>query len=414
MLSDADADGELDDLHDGIIEDDFKPEVEERLKLTIKLPAKQMARSVVDVPPGPVRRATRSSTRRASDSFAGPSGSEYSGGDASSSSPITRSASKKKQVVYKEDDEVYTFEEKTETEEYTTSRGRHTMRKSYIESDEDGLDLFKDDDNIDVISHEKKPARTNGRNLRSSGHRTVDSDDEGELAVSRYSTRSRSKKVSESPPLDTQVGDEPALDVDPAAPGVRMTRSLSRRITKKSAQQLVDENGYIDEPNSHDAPGSSEDEMMDDDVHTTPSPEPEGDMEDDAEPKQYRLRTRKNINYAIPPPLEEMPPPPTKNRPKANKGKARAGPGWSANGTMLSKYMGMPVPGDDSDSDVPSRTPRKPLGAGAGGGLFAAGGAAGLFQDGLAAGTPSNLGKVTDAGTSPIGLYMHFYSLNIF
>lgn len=401
MLSDADADGEFDDLHGGVAEDDGKQG--EPLKLTIKLPPKPMARSVADGPLGPVRRSTRSSTRRASDSFAGPSGSEYSVGDASSSSPITRSSNRKKQITYKDEEGTHNIEEK-ETEEYTTSRGRHTTRKSYMESDDDALNLFNDDDNIDVVQHEKKSSRSNGRNTRSSGHRTVNSDEEGELAVTQYSTRSRSKKTSESPPLDMQAENEPPLDIDPASMGVRVTRSLSQRITRKSAQQLADENGYIDELNNHDPPGSSEDEVMDDDVRTTPSPEPDGDMEDGA-PKQYRLRTRKAINYAIPPPIEELPPPPEKSKSKSSKGKGRAGPGWSANGTMLSKYMGMPVPGDDSDSDVPSRTPRKPLGAGAGGGLFAAGGA-GLFQDGLAAGTPSNLGKVTDAGMCLLGLCM--------
>ena len=58
------------------------------------------------------------------------------------------------------------------------------------------------------------------------------------------------------------------------------------------------------------------------------------------------------------------------------------------------------VQGHPQDSDVPTRTPRKPFTAGAGGGLFAAGG--GLFPTDLAAaaGTPSNLGKVSDAGMS--------------
>lgn len=397
MLSDADADGEPDDLHGEFTEDGPK---QEQPRLIIKLPAANMARSVTDGPQGPVRRSTRNSSRRPSDSFTLPSGSEYSGRDASSSSPITRSASRKKHVTYKDDEDAYELE-KTEIElqEYTTSHGRRTTKKSYVESDDDALNLFNEDKEVDVVSHEEATTRQNNRSTRSSGHRTVNSDEEGDVTVSRYPTRSRSKKLSESPPVDPVIEDDAALDVDPSTlGGVRVTRSLARRITRKSAQQLVDENGYVDEQPSHDVPGSSEDEMMEDDVHTTPSPEPDGELDDGGEPKQYRLRTRKNINYAIPPPIEDMPPPQAKNKSRSSKGKGRVGPGWSANGTMLSKYMGMPVPGDDSDSDVPSRTPRKPMGAGAGGGLFAAGGA-GLFPDSLAAGTPSNLGKVTDAGT---------------
>ena len=70
---------------------------------------------------------------------------------------------------------------------------------------------------------------------------------------------------------------------------------------------MAGDNGYIDEFHDHDSLGSSEDESMDDDVCATPSFKPDGDM----------------------------------------------GPDWSANGTMLPKYRGMDVPGDDSDFDVP-------------------------------------------------------------
>lgn len=61
-----------------------------------------------------------------------------------------------------------------------------------------------------------------------------------------------------------------------------------------------------------------------------------------------RIRSAKQINYAIPPPIEKMARPP-KAASRPNKGKAR-GPGWSANGTELSRYMGMPGPMDDSVS----------------------------------------------------------------
>ncbi|EIW81740.1 AAA-domain-containing protein [Coniophora puteana RWD-64-598 SS2] len=96
-------------------------------------------------------------------------------------------------------------------------------------------------------------------------------------------------------------------------------------------------------------------------------------------------------------------------------GRRNKGPGWSASGAELSRWMGM-APVDDSDSDNPTRTPRKGLGAGAlfGGsasGVAGAGGAGLLGGDpGLsaaAAGTPSNLGKVGDAALAdadPLGV----------
>ena len=94
-------------------------------------------------------------------------------------------------------------------------------------------------------------------------------------------------------------------------------------------------------------------------------------LDDDDLPEQGTkriLRVRKKaVNYAIPPPLEEMPPPPPKqtSRPKPSRGNTRKGSGWSANGTVLSRYMGMSVP-DDTDSDGPIKTPTKGFGARAG------------------------------------------------
>jgi ATPase family AAA domain-containing protein 2 len=139
--------------------------------------------------------------------------------------------------------------------------------------------------------------------------------------------------------------------------------------------------------NMLDAPAASPD--------PAPSPNPHRN------PKQNR---RPAVQIARPPqsdlrdpsPVEkEMRLPPTrpKSRPKAR------GPGWSATGAELVRYMGLPQ--DDTDSDVPTRTPRKQFGAVAGagdGGLFAP--ASNIFASDLAAaaGTPSNLGKIGDAG----------------
>ncbi|KAH8115640.1 AAA-domain-containing protein [Phellopilus nigrolimitatus] len=312
-----------------------------------------MARSVTDAPGIGVRRSTR--TRKSSDSFVPLSGSEHSAGDASS--PTNRN-SKKKRRLRDEDDEGAEYEDEEtivkKEVEYTTSRGRTTRKvPSYRESDDDGMNLFEDDADLDVVDHPKKPSRISiGR---------VNSDDEGEVSIGHYKANS----TSVSPPAIMDANDV----VD--APLGRITRATSKQFTKKNARQLDDEDGY-DATADHDAPGSSEEEPIDEDVQTTPSPEPE--LEEESGPKQYS---------------------------------GVQGPGWSANGTVLSRYMGMPGPADDTDSDAPTRTPRKQFGAGAGGGVFAAGGG-GLFPDGLATmGTPSNLGKVSDAALAdadPLGI----------
>jgi hypothetical protein len=79
--------------------------------------------------------------------------------------------------------------------------------------------------------------------------------------------------------------------------------------------------------------------------------EPEPDLEEEQREKEkerwrrtgvrpYVLRQRQKINYAIPPPLEEMtrPPPPTHPPPSR---KHTKGPGWSTSGAELGCWMGM-------------------------------------------------------------------------
>lgn len=318
MLNDVDADGEPDEQ---------RPEVEgDYGNLKIKIPP--MARSVFgDNLPG-LRRSTR--TRKSSDSFAQPSGSEYSAQTTSPSDVGSdRSKRRRKQDVVLVDDD---FEPKPiEEVDYTTSHGRHTKKRvNYFESDDDGLNLFKEDEEVELESRTRS-TRSNGRR---GGQAIVSDEEDGEAKVKRYPTRNQVKKSSESmSPLENIENDGPR----------RITRSSSRRITRKSQRQLEDEDGYEAPADADaDAHGSSDDEM--DAAHTTPSPEPE----EEAGPKTYSFRRRtKQINYAIPPPIEEMARPPPKAAHRPNKGKAR-GPGWSANGTELSRYMGMPGPADDS------------------------------------------------------------------
>ncbi|KAI0915549.1 hypothetical protein AcV5_003736 [Taiwanofungus camphoratus] len=378
----------------------------------------------------PMAPSTRAATRQRSVSNA--SGSEYHESNASMDVNDERPPL--------EDD----TPEEPKVEYAVTSRGRRIARKSYKESAseddlaqdevpsspskvEDGMNGLADDEDED----DNVPRyRLRGRSRANSGF--IMSDDEGEATVSRYETRSRSKNAaSTSDRTGTTRGSRltrrSASRGQTQASTSRVTRSrLSSRRSRQNGRTQEDEEGYVDEPSSGslDADGS-----FDDAPHTSPEPEAdedadaEGELDADGdieqEPEQdgrpYALRQRTKINYAIPPPLEEMRPPPKpraggggRSNGRGSYGRAKA-PGWSATGAELSRWMG--GGGDDSDSDYPTRTPRKPFGTGSLGGVFAggAGGAGGLLPSDLAAaaGTPSNLGKIGDASLAdadPLGV----------
>ncbi|PCH41735.1 AAA-domain-containing protein [Wolfiporia cocos MD-104 SS10] len=337
--------------------------------------------------------------------------------------------------------------------EYTsTSRGRKIMRKSYKESasEDDPLaddpladdppspqtrhevdrDNEPDDEEEELGNSRYKLRRRGGNNGR--GQYIVSDDEGGATVGGGYATRSRSKNAGSASGRGSVGsaaggGSRRLTRSRPKPAGGRTTRMSTRR-TRQNGTATHDDEGYVDEPSS----GSVDaDESLDDAVRTSSEPEPE--LDDDAdgeadaegelehEPEQdgrpYSLRQRAKINYAIPPPLEEMRPPP---KPRLNGrssarntgfGRSKA-PGWSATGAELSRWMG--VAGDDSDSDYPTRTPRKGFGASGMGGMFAggaggAGGGGNMYAGDLAAaaGTPSNLGKVGDAtlaDADPLGV----------
>ncbi|KAG8218228.1 AAA-domain-containing protein [Butyriboletus roseoflavus] len=272
-----------------------------------------------------------------------------------------------------------------------SSRGRKVKKNNYKESGSEddvlgGLDLQEDH----PVNGKAEPEM----------HGDDDEDDE----QPRRTLRTRRSRITRPSTRFASSAPDP--------PG-RMTRAKSRAITKS-------DEGYIDEPPSEesdadgsleDAPHTSSDLEADADAEGEPDFDAEGEpdleVQDDGRP--YALRQRAKINYAIPPPIEETRPPP-KSRP-LNRGGARTrrGPGWSATGAELSRWMGMPA--DDSDSDIPTRTPRKGFGTAdgwMGAGAVGAGGA-GLLPGELvaAAGTPSNLGKIGDsvlADADPLGV----------
>ncbi|KAI6008958.1 AAA-domain-containing protein, partial [Pisolithus marmoratus] len=315
-------------------------------------------------------------------------------------------------------------------------RGRRIKRAQYYESQseedrQDPTDLFSNDNHIvhstrrshqvddDEDEDDQQPRRAT--RSQSSKRKTEFSDfivsDEEESKG--YSLRQRRKPPPPPPPktLSGRISRQPQRYIHSAAATVREQHKRSTRNTRRSAAELDD--GYVDpgsDGSSSDAEGSlanaprtSSDVGMDQDAEGEPDPDAEGELEAEQDGRPYALRRRTKINYAVPPPLEELKPPPPRNRNIGGRGGKKRGPGWSASGAELSRWMGIPLPADDSDSDVPLRTPRKNFGDGAllGAGAMSAGGLLPSDFAAATAGTPSNLGKIGEsalADADPLGV----------
>ncbi|KAG8900837.1 hypothetical protein FRB99_005742 [Tulasnella sp. 403] len=387
-------------------------------------------------PESPMVATTRRSTRTHHN---GPrSGSEYSanGGSvrsaSSSRSPVEsrlqarRTRSTKPHYRFdddEDDDEAYIQKHQPVMTTTMSSRGR-TIRlrnPNLAESD-------------DEDEHPPRPAGASRRMTRGLRKRRDsfiddedDEEDEEEEGSQGYKTRSRSKK-DDIQETDVKPEVEPPADGDAPLPPRRAHRSVKRR----SARAVEEEGDYVDDGPSHssidmDADGSVD---HDDPVPSTPE-EPPQRTPTPEETGGYGLRKRTTrVDYTLPPPLapEEIGPNVNGNSNggvdnlllNGNKGKGRPNfqrdyrkvAPWGVAGRFTGNDIGgigRPRPPDDSDSDVPTQTPRRPFGA-------AAGGPSGLFAGGLgpaelaaaAAGTPSNLGKVgTDsalADADPLGV----------
>ncbi|KAH0586853.1 hypothetical protein H2248_005697 [Termitomyces sp. 'cryptogamus'] len=346
-----------------------------------------------------LRRSTRHSNKQGSDSGGGgPSGSEYHASDRSL------------EALHDDGPD----EEEGQPIEYRiSSRGRRTAKKVYIESEDDGMpNLFADDaeptskrssrhsHDVDEDDDDAGPRRYPSRK-RARRDSFISEDDEDIKPVhnTRYSSRLRSRKPTRSQSTTASTAPRP-MNSGPS----QRERRLRRRNAMRTSQE--EEDVYVDNPSSGasaDADGS-----IDDAPHTSsdlePEPEPEPEPEEEADGRPYALRQRQRINYAIPPPLEELKKPPPKHNGGRNGSRSngafhgglhrsKKSLGWSASGAELGRWMG--INADDSDSDHgPTRTPRKPYGAGAYGTMAGAGGAGGMLGADLAAGgTPSNHGK---------------------
>lgn len=206
-----------------------------------------------------------------------------------------------------------------------TLRGRRVKRSNYKESGSEddvpgGYDLPED------------------RSVNGKPEPDMDDEDDEDDEQPRRSLRPRTSRITRQPAR---------FPPSTTGPLRRITRARSRAIVKS-------DEGYVDEPSEEsddadgsleDAPHTSSDLGADADAEGEPDFDAEGEpdleVQDDGRP--YSLRQRAKINYAIPPPIEEIKPPP-KGRPAHRSGaRARRGPGWSASGAELSRWMGMPV-----------------------------------------------------------------------
>lgn len=320
----------------------------------------------------------------------------------------------------------------------TTKRGRKVVAKIYKESS-DG-DEPEDADEIDFIDG---PHAKEEHSSAQNDFNPHDDDDDDDDNPPRYPLRNRGRKRNSingfilSDDDDTRVGritrgrSRPSSSQANGAYATRASnskqkqkkgpppRQSSRRARASSKQEEQDGN-YEDEGSSSSG-GSGAGSVVEegpedalDDLDAAGDADAEGEPEveeQENDGKPYAFRQRAKVNYAILPPIEELKAPPPKHRSGKSGGRSlnrNKAPGWSATGAELSRWMGG---GDDSDSDFPSRNPRKNLGlGGAGGGLFAgSAGAGGLLPGDLAAaaGTPSNLGKIGDAALAdadPLGV----------
>jgi hypothetical protein len=263
----------------------------------------------------------------------------------------------------------------------TSLRGRRVTIARYKESDSepDPLAIANyDEANVGAGADfdEEEAPRPATRRLRSRPNPVVLSSDDGETGnVRRYSTRSHSKK-----PEPLKGSPSRRLRRGPPTLSSRLQMRDSRRSGLRSRRTTGDEedaDGYVDVEQPNDSaddsmedavPEASSDLVVneEDDADAEGDVEVNGEADDEVLPsdgKPYALRQRVKVNYAIPPPLDEIPVAPPKpasgrhgsGRSNWNRGGAKKGPGWSANGAELSRFLGLP--GEDSVCSIHSALP---------------------------------------------------------
>ena len=262
----------------------------------------------------------------------------------------------------------------------TSLRGRRVTIARYKESDSEPdplatADYYDENVGAGADFDEEEGPRPATRRLRSRHNPVVLSSDEGETGNGRrYATRSQSKR-----PEPLKGSPSRRLRRGPPTSSTRLQTRDSRRSGLRSRRTTGDEedaDGYVDV----EQPNDSADDSMEDAVPEASSDlvvneedaDAEGDVEVNGEAddevlpndgKPYALRQRVKVNYAIPPPLDEIPVAPPKppsgrhggGRSNWNRSGAKKGPGWSANGAELSRFLGLP--GEDSVCSLHSALP---------------------------------------------------------
>ncbi len=261
----------------------------------------------------------------------------------------------------------------------TSMRGRRVTIAKYKESDSepDPLATADFDDGLNggtgADFDEEEAPRPATRRLRTRPNPVVLSSDEGEMGNGRrYATRSQSRK-----PEPPKSSPSRRLRRGPPTPSSRVQIRDSRRPglrSRRTTRDDEDADGYVDVEQPNDSaddsmedavPEASSDLIVNEgeDVDAEGDVEVNGDGEDEVLPsdgKPYALRQRAKVNYAIPPPLEDIPVAPPKpgsgrhggGRSNWNRSGTRKGPGWSVNGAELSRFLGLP--GEDSVRSIHS------------------------------------------------------------
>ncbi|KAG9100345.1 hypothetical protein FRC06_004238 [Ceratobasidium sp. 370] len=339
------------------------------------------------------RRVTRGSARR-------PSGSDF--GQESISPPSTRRTTRATRTP--ETKPAFDADDDEEEEPFrrSTRSGRTVKAVSYADPSSDQSD-------------DPHPPRTTSRRRRThTPNEFITEDDDMEEEEHAEEDYGRRRLRPRPPPQPKPRRPRPPQ------PSVRDEMRPSRpRQTRNSARAAInDEDGdYSDDgqADTHD----DDDMDLDLDAEGELDEDEEGDEgEGDSKPRGYSLRARRQVNYTIPQLLDvadnvrsQGVKPKGKapvRRPPARKSNM---PRWGASGTELSRMLGLPVPGMDSDSDNPPSSPHKLFASAAaasgGGGLFAGG--SGMVAGDLVvpSGAPSNLGKVNAdsalADADPLG-----------
>lgn len=235
-----------------------------------------------------------------------------------------------------------------------SSRGRRYVRRTYVESESEDVDA---EGELDVEVPAPAPKME------------LDDEDDDYGKIPRYHTRARAAGnlkdfIASEDDEDAGIRTRSRLRRHPAAsgpqtqirsgrskPSSKSARSKSARKSKKPTQNRDDEDVYVNNSSSE----SGEHDISFDGVVTSPEPGPEPEEPEEEQEQErggYGLRARAKKNYDLVTMLDNITSaqaqpakksPRNKGRPGGNKFK---GPGWSATGAELGRWMGLP--GDDS------------------------------------------------------------------